>query len=43
MFRNSSLQKQLDSLRKSSRDARQVAGAFRMSRGGAPYLVRDHT
>ena len=43
MFRNSSLQKQLDSLRKSSRDARQVAGAFRMSRGGAPYLVRHHT
>jgi len=34
--RNIALQKQLDILKKGSKDARQLAGAYRMSHGGAP-------
>ena len=36
--RNVSLQKQYDGLKKGSRDARQLAGALRMSKGGAPWM-----
>ena len=38
-FRYVTTQKSIDALKKSSRDARQLAGAYRMSRGGAPSLV----
>ena len=40
--RNTSLQKQLDILKKGSKDARQLAGAYRMSHGGAPSRVGIH-
>ena len=36
--RNQSLQRQWDGLKKGARDARQLAGAYRMSRGGAPWM-----
>ena len=32
-------QKQLDQVKKGARDARQLAGALRMSKGGAPWMV----
>ena len=42
-YRFVTTQKSIDALKKSSRDARQLAGAYRMSRGGAPSLVSgDH-
>ena len=39
--RNAAKQKQLDQVKKGTRDARQLAGAYRMSKGGAPWMVSN--